>query len=102
MQDGGLKGDMSKPTAIGKVAIKGMPFPTPAGDMKGSQGAEGLSVDIWNILLVPKTTLHQADYIGSPGVPFGARQAVKDRLEKHLAGTTPTGSSCLQAEDGLK
>lgn len=92
---------MSKPTTMGKVATKGTPFPTPAGDMKSSQGTGGLSVNVWNILLVVKTALHQADCMGRLGVSFSAGQAFKDRLDKHPWGKTPTGRSCLQAEDGL-
>lgn len=82
---------MSKPTTMGKVAMKGMPFPTPAGDKKSSQGTGGLSGDIWNILLVAKTARHQADCVGRLGVSFSAGQGFKNRLNKHLSGTTPTG-----------
>lgn len=81
---------MSKPTIMGKVATKGKPFPTPAGDVKSSWGTEGLSVDIWNIILVAKIACHQADCMGRFKVSFSAGQAFKDRLDKHLLGTTPT------------
>ena len=76
---------------MGKVATKGMAFTTPAGDMKSSQGTGGLSVDIWNILLVVKTARHQADCVGRLRASFSAGQTFKDRLDKRLLGTAPTG-----------
>lgn len=69
---------MSKLITMGKVALKGMPFPTPSGEMKTSQGTGTLSIDGWNILLLAKTAQHPADRVGRLGVSFSAGEAFKD------------------------